>query len=160
MRKRSITILLVLSAFAINASAQESPAPPKAAEPQPPRGGAPAANVRIELTITDQRSDAPAAPKIVMLLIEDNQSGRIRTGRGNAVLNLDVRPQIVREGRVRLLVNLEFTPQDAPDRPAQPPIQESLVALADDGKVLVVSQSADPASDRKVRLEVKATVVK
>jgi len=76
------------------------------------------------------------------------------------VLNLDVRPEIVREGRVRLLVSLEFTPQDAADRPAQPPLSASLTALVDDGKSLVLTQSADPTSDRKVRIEVKATIAR
>jgi hypothetical protein len=95
-----------------------------------------------------------------MLLVEDNQSARLRTGRGNGVLNLDVRPQTVREGRVRLLVSLEFTPQEAPDRPPQPPISESIVALVDDGKSFVLSQSADPGSDRKVRVEVKSTILR
>ena len=59
-----------------------------------------------------------------------------------------------------MTVSLEYTPQDAPDRPPQPPLQESVTALLDDGKTLLVSQSADPASDRKVRVELKATILK
>jgi hypothetical protein len=160
MLKPAITLLVVILVTAAGASAQEPQSTAKPAEPQASRASAQGTNVRIELTITDQRSDAQTPPKTVMLLVEDNQNGRIRTGRGNAVLNLDVRPQIVRDGRVRVLVSLEYTPQDAPDRPSQPPIQESIVALLDDGRALVVSQSADPISDRKVRLEVKATIVK
>jgi hypothetical protein len=35
-----------------------------------------------------------------------------------------------------------------------------VAALLDDGKPLVVSQSADPSSDRKVRVELKATIVR
>jgi hypothetical protein len=160
MLKRSIVMLAAVFAVAAVAPAQETTAQPKAQEPQPSRTTAQAANIRIEITITDQRSDAQTPPKTVMLLVEDSQSGRLRTGRGSATLNVDVRPQILREGRVRLLLSLEFTAQEAADRPAQPTIQESLVALVDDGKSLVVSQSADPASDRKVRLEVKATIVR
>jgi hypothetical protein len=160
MLKRSMTILLVFSLFAFSAIAQESPAPQKASEPQTARVASQAANVRVELTITDQRSDAQPSPKTVTLLMEDRQNGRIRTGRGNATLNVDARPEIVREGRVRVTVSLEYTPQDGPDRPPQPPIQESLTALLDDGKALLVSQSADPASDRKVRVELKATILK
>jgi hypothetical protein len=162
MLKCSIATLAVMCAMASAAAAQEpAAAASKAQETQPSRGTpGQAANIRIEVTITDQRSDAQAAPKIVTLLVEDNQSGRLRTGRGSGVLNLDVRPQIIREGRVRLLVSLEFTPQEAPDRPPQPPISESIVALVDDGKSFVLSQSADPGSDRKVRLEVKATILR
>ena len=160
MLKRSMTILLVVSLFAFSAIAQESAAPQKPSEPQAPRVASQAANVRVELTITDQRSDAQPSPKTVTLLMEDRQNGRIRTGRGNATLNVDARPEIVREGRVRVTVSLEYTPQDGPDRPPQPPIQESVTALLDDGKTLLVSQSADPTSDRKVRVELKATILK
>jgi hypothetical protein len=160
MLKPATTLLVVLLVTAAGASAQEQQSTAKPAEPQASRASAQVTNIRIELTLTDQRSDAQTPPKTVMLLVEDNQNGRIRTGRGNAVLNVDVRPQIVREGRVRLFVSLEFTSQDAPDRASPPPIQESIVALVDDGKSLIVSQSADPISDRKLRLEVKATIVK
>lgn len=156
--KRAIFTFLVVGALAATAAAQDSPS--KGQEPPPARSAAQSANIRIDLTITDQRTDGLGAPKTMTLVLEDRQSGRLRTGRGNAVLNLDVRPEIVREGRVRLLVSLEFTPQDAPDRPAQPPLSAALTALVDDGKSLVMTQSADPTSDRKVRIEVKATIAR
>lgn len=161
MLKCSLATVAAILTLALPAAAQEPTAASKAQETQPSRSTPmQAANIRIEVTITDQRGDAQATPKTMMLLVEDSQSGRIRTGRGNGVLNLDVRPQIVREGRVRLLVSLEFTPQEATDRPPQAPISESMIAIVDDGKSFVLSQSADPASDRKVRIEVKATILR
>jgi hypothetical protein len=163
MLKRPTAILLVALAMGVAATAQEAPPAQKPVEPQaaqPARASAQAANIRIDLTITDQRSDSQAAPKTMMMLVEDRQSGRIRSSRGNAMLNLDVRPEIVRDSRVRLFVSLEFSPQDGPDRPTQPPVLQSLTALVDDGKSLVISQSADPTSDRKVRVDVKATIVR
>jgi hypothetical protein len=156
--KRAIFFLLVVGALAATAAAQEAPSKPQ--EPQPARSAAQSANIRIDITITDQRTEAQTAPKTMSLVLEDRQSGRLRTGRRNAVLNLDVRPEIVREGRVRLLVSLEFTPQDGPDRPPQSPLSAALTALVDDGKSLVITQSADPMSDRKVRIEVKATIAR
>ena len=158
MLKRAFFTLLIVGALAVTAAAQDAPS--KAQEPQPARSAAQSANIRIDLTITDQRTDGLGTPKTMTLVLEDRQSGRLRTGRGNAMLNLDVRPEIVREGRVRLLVSLEFAPQDAPDRPTQPPLSASLTALVDDGKSLVMTQSADPTSDRKVRIEVKATIAR
>lgn len=162
MLKTLGTLLLSLAACSSAVAAQEATAvpQPKGAEPQQARVASQVANVRIEVTIADQRSEAQTAPRTVMLLIEDRQSGRIRTGRGSAVLNVDAHPEILRESRVRVIVSLEYTPQDGPDRPPQPPIQESITALLEDGKPLVVSQSADPMSDRKVRLEIKASVVR
>jgi len=162
MLKRLTMIPLSVLVLSTLVFAQEATAPqvPGAIPSQPARPAAQLANIRIELTIVDQRSDAPAAPKTVTMLIEDRQSGRIRTGRGNMSLNVDGRPEILREGRIRVNLSLEYAPQDGPDRAAPAPIQESVTALLEDGKALVVSQSADPSGDRKVRLEVKATIVK
>lgn len=158
MLKRTTSIFLCVMALAAGLAAQD--VQPKPPEQPGPRTAPQAANIRIELTIADQRSDAQAAPKTVTLVVEDRQNGRIRTGRGNAQLNVDAKPEIVREGRIRLTVSLEYTPQDGPDRQTQPPILEGVTALLEDGKSLVVSQSADPITDRKVRVELKATVVR
>jgi hypothetical protein len=142
-------------------AAQEPAAQRPGAEAVPPARPAPSlVNVRIDLTIADQRGDTAATLKTITMLIEDRQNARIRTGRGNTVLNVDGHPEILREGRIRVILSLEYTPQDGPDRAAPTPIQESITALVEDGKPLVVSQSADPSSDRRVRLELKATIVK
>lgn len=164
MLKRLTMMLLSVLVISTVVSAQDlpTPQPPAAAQQsQPARStAAQLANIRIELTIVDQRSDASGTPKIVTMLVEDRQSGRIRTGRGNTNLNVDGRPEILREGRIRVVLSLEYAPQDGPDRAAPTPIQESITALLEDGKPLVLSQSADPSGDRKVRLEVKATIVR
>ncbi len=163
MLKRLTLIPVFFVVFSALLSAQDSVAPqlPAAtAQPLPARSAAQLANIRIELTIVDQRSDSPATPKTVTMLVEDRQSARIRTGRGNASLNVDGRPEILREGRIRITLSLEYTPQDGPERAAPMPIQESVTALLEDGKSVVVSQSADPSGDRRVRLEVKATIVR
>ena len=39
-------------------------------------------------------------------------------------------------------------------------IQENLSVNLDDGRPLVVAQSADPISDRQVTVEVRATILK
>ena len=162
MLKSLSMMLLSVLVLSTPLLAQDAAAPqvPGAVQSQPARSAAQLANIRIELTIVDQRSDVAGAPKMVTMLIEDRQSGRIRTGRGNTSLNVDGRPEILREGRIRVNLSLEYAPQDGPDRAAPAPIQESVTALLEDGKALVVSQSADPSGDRKVRLEVKATIVK
>ena len=154
--------MITLAALLLStmAAAQEAAAQRPAEQAQPARAAAQLVNIRIELTITDQRADAPAAPKTITMLIEDRQNARIRTGRGNAALNVDARPEILREGRIRVSLSLEYTPQDGPDRASPMPIQESVTALLEDGKPLVVSQSADPSGDRKVRLELKAAIVR
>jgi hypothetical protein len=158
MRLPAIALAMVL--VPLVAAAQDAPQRPAAEQPTPPRPGAQLANVRLDITINDQRGDSAAAAKIVTMMIEDRQNARIRTSRGNAALNVDGRPEILREGRIRVTLSVEYTPQDGPDRASPMPIQESITALLEDGKPLLVSQSADPSGDRKVRLEVKATIVK
>jgi len=154
------TTLVLAAGMAAQPAAPPKPAPAEQAQnPPSARNSAQLANIRIELTITDQRTDVQTPPKTVTLLIEDRQSGRIRTGRNNIALNVDARPEIVRDNRVRVLLSLEYTPQDT-DRTSPMAISESVAALLEDGKPLVVSQSADPSSDRKVRVELKATIVR
>ena len=154
------TMLVLTAAISAHQAAPAKPASPDQSQNHPSAKTPPQlANIRIELTITDQRTDVQTPPKTVTLLVEDRQSGRIRTGRNNVALNVDARPEIVRDNRVRVLLSLEYTPQDT-DRTSPMAISESVAALLEDGKPLVVSQSADPSSDRKVKVELKATIVR
>ena len=154
----AIVLAIVLSSTGV--AAQQAPAPRQPEPPAPARSAAQLVNIRIELTIVDQRGDTTTAPKTVTMLVEDRQNGRIRSSRGNATLNVDGHPEILREGKIRVVLTVEYSPADGPDRAAPMPLQESVTALLEDGKPLVISQSADPSGDRKVRLELKATIVK
>ena len=46
------------------------------------------------------------------------------------------------------------------EKTTTPSINESLTIYLEDGKSMVISQSADPATDRKVKVEAKATILK
>jgi hypothetical protein len=80
----------------------------------------------------------------------------------NAKLDMDARPEILPNGRVRVFLTLEYRPQASEGDKMQPPIvSESLTTLLEDGKPLVVSQSADPTTMRiAVKVELKATVLR
>lgn len=149
-------------------AAQEPPAP----MPLSPRAAPQLTNVRIDLTITDQRGSAPAVSKAVSMLVADRFNGRVRSG-GHAkvgssfqpvTLNVDAQPEILRDGRVRVQVSLEYraqNPEGGPPDDAQPgTLSEQFSVILEDGKSMVITQSADPASDRKVRVELKAALVK
>ena len=153
------TLVLAAAVSAQQAAPQKPAAPDQAQSPPPARVAAQLANIRIEMTITDQRTDVQTSPKTVTLLVEDRHSGRIRTGRNNLAINVDASAEIVRDNRIRVLLSLEYTPQDA-DKGSPMAISEAVATLLEDGKPLVVSQSADPSSDRKVRVELKATIVR
>src|SRR5688572_26374644 len=129
-------------------------------------------NVRLDLTITDSRGDQPAITKTVTMTLADRHNGRIRTqgdvrtpaGFRNVILNVDCQASIIpREARARVMLTIEYRPVAAEaesERNATPHINESLTVILDDGKPMVVSQSADPVTDRKVKVEAKITLLK
>ena len=130
----------------------------------------PGPNVRVEFTITDQQTGAPTTSKNVVLTTSNRQWGRIRsqiTSRlyGSAPLNVDARPTITQDGRISVELTIEYAQgrnsesEANSDKIYQVAINESLTALLENGKPLQVTQSADPVSDRKVTVEVKATIV-
>jgi hypothetical protein len=145
----------------------ESPFQSAALSRTPPQS----VNLRVELTITDQRGAAPAAPKTVTMLTADRSNGRIRTTGQVRVggtyqpitLNVDAQPEVLRDGRIRLQVSLEYRAQtsEGSQEDTQPSsLTETFNVILDDGKSMLVTQSADPASDRKVKVDLKATLVK
>jgi hypothetical protein len=133
-------------------------------------------NVKIEFTINDQIGASSPVQKTVSLLLADRQEGMIRSegnmpGYGNVQLNVDAEvsllspvdrlpdPKILaRLGLSYDLVDPKASSTDRQTRSTQ--IRESLTIVLDNGKSIVLSQSADPLTDRKVTVEVKATIVK
>jgi len=128
-------------------------------------------NVKIEVTISDQVGKAAAMKKTVSAVSGDGRPARVRTsvdfvGTAGA-LNLDVTPAIlIPSGRIQAAMALEYTlpatgePQAGAPRQIMTRIQENLSVNLEDGRPLVVSQSADPVTDRQVTVEVKATILK
>ena len=60
-------------------------------------------------------------------------------------------------------LGLEYNPRTpATDGalPSHPPCTEQITVMLDPGKPLIISQAADPASDRKITVEVRATMMK
>ena len=193
MKKQWLMMIPTLSAalalaLATPALAQESDgrqaAQPAAAKPaaqspvelSAPRepAGSNNTNVKIELTITDQRSEGPAVVKTVTATVADRSTARIRTsgsvrtpmGGREVILNVDAGPSLVNVNgvtKLRLVLVIEYRPVTAEsdtERTSTPNINEQLTVVLEDGKPLVVSQSADPSTDRKVKVEVKATILR
>jgi len=145
-------------------------------EPAPPefmrRSRGQLINLRLEFTVTDQIGTAPPVKKTITMNVADGESGRIRTNaevfRKNTAptvvpLSVDASPEI--EGtRIRLRASLEYQllkEAPEPELPAgKTSITQSVTAILNDGVTTILSQSADPLTDRKVTLEVKATIIK
>jgi hypothetical protein len=127
-------------------------------------------NVQVEITLADQLGTAAPDKRVVSMLIADAALGRIRSTVGGgivvaniepgAVLNIDARPEILDGDRIALELTIEYRPAttDSGKRLAQ--LHEMLTAILQNGKPLLISQAADPVSDRKMTVEVRASIVK
>ena len=122
------------------------------------------------------------------MLVLNGSSGMIRTTNklangSNVGLNVDAAATIHQGGLVTVRVTFEYSPSQlnansAANRdelealraqqaerglsPTSQPAQlhETLSVVLQDGKPLLVSQSADPTTDRKVTVELMATILK
>ena len=176
-----VTVLLTTAA----AGQQPVPKPqsqPKPAEsapvPRPTDAGGQAVNVKLDLTITDQAGPGEPSKKVVTMIVADRQNGFIRT-RGfqqrpgnpprEVIINVDAHPAIMRDGAVRVQLGLEYSPtapaeSGGPAAPSSDPgrssLNERIVFMIDPGKPLIVSQAVDPLSDRRITVELTATIMK
>lgn len=139
--------------------------------PLPPPQPGQSVNVKIDLTITDEGGAAAPLKKVVSMTIADREFGQIRSTAfipgsiGEVPLNVDVRPSIQTDGKLRVQLSINYDSTDVPARegatnPRKIMIREQLGFIVENGKPLVVSQSADPLGDRKVTVEVKATILR
>jgi hypothetical protein len=152
-----------------------APAAPAALLPVVRRGGQPI-NIRVDLTITDQRGGVAPVKKTVTVVTGDGWSGSLRStaifvGVSQEVpLNVDAEPSIQADGKIRLSFNLQYDLPSPPPSAGQDPvasmrltrtnIRESMTVILESGKAITVAQSADPIGDRQVTVEVMATVLK
>jgi hypothetical protein len=163
-------------------TSEATPPPPP---PPPPVAGATTArrlgqpvNVQMEFTITDQRDGVPAIKRTVTVIVGDGYTGQIRSQsdviatvpRGvpfPVTLNIDASPELLADGKIRAGVNLQYDwilPQ-AEGTPAtgtviKTSVRDTLSLILESGKTMIAAQSADPSGDRKVTVEVKATILK
>jgi hypothetical protein len=131
--------------------------------------------VQIELTISDQVGTQTPEKKTVNMVVASGNWGKIRStgnvrppGETPLVVQLDVdaRPLVSVDGPIQLELTMNYAPpgMQLPERDNSKPrptsINQSLTVVLQSGKPLIISQAADPVSERKVVVEVKATVLK
>lgn len=150
------------------------PPPPPPAPPAPPLRGV---NVQLEFTITDQKGSGAPDKKTVSMMTSNGTWGRIRASatvrpgpeRGGppvpVSLNVDARPYMAGNDAIQTEITIEYRPvgatiADEPVRMDPTILNQSLTVILQSGKSMVISQAADPITDRKIVVEVKATVLK
>lgn len=163
----------------------KSEAPAAKPAPEPP---ALPVNIKIEVSITDQTGNNPPAKKVVTMIASDRQSTNVRSSASVPVktpmmngvgptttftyktvqINVDARPAIVPKEPNKISVNfgLEYLPT-GPRVTAQEELEpgltswnERLSVILESGKPMIISQAADPTSDRKITVEITATILK
>ena len=134
------------------------------------------ANVRVDLTISDQTGTAPPETKTVSMVVANGSWGKMRASasafqKGDANrevpvgLNVDARPFISKDGEVRLELTLVYSPF-APGQASAPPqmrpteLNHSATVVLQSGKPLTITQATDPIADRKMIVTVTATILK
>jgi hypothetical protein len=132
-----------------------------------------AVNVKVDLVLTDQRGGGAPIKRTVTVLAADGFTGSIRTqssvvGATSPVpLNVDASPTMLADGKIRLAINLQYDWPAPLDNGAMPrgtvtstSLHDQLMMILENGKAMIVAQSADPVGDRQVAVEVKATILR
>ena len=186
---RYLPVVLAVVLFSGVSRAEQPPAPGTTKQPAPaasapekkadeePRGQP--VNVKMDLTITDQMGTGEPAKKTVSMIVADRSAGSIRSSGNNirAMLNVDAAPQILPSGNIKVQLGLEYNPRQGggpttsvkaasgetvqlPNESGGSSLNQRVAIVLEPGKPLVMSQAADPLSDRKITVEVRATVLK
>lgn len=140
---------------------QASAGKPETGKEPPQRPDAGLTNLKIDVTVTDDRESVATTPKTVSIVTVDRQRGRVRASAPHAVLNVDAQPEILADGRIRVHMTVSYQAIQQPGERSRPAsLEKSITAILDEGKTLTVSQSTDPASERTVKVDIKATLLK
>lgn len=154
-----------------------TPLPTPSAAPAPaPRRTAQPVNIRIDLSINDQRAGSTPIKRTLTLVVADGMSGSVRSQSevmavGPVPLNVDAEPELIADNKVRLRLVLQYdwpAPIESGRENAPPPrgtvvktaLRDSVGLILENGKPIVAAQSADPLGDRQVTVEVKATILR
>jgi hypothetical protein len=167
--------------------ATQPPQPPRQAIALAPGVGpyvAKDVNIRVDGTITESRGEQTLGRKVISVTLRDGDTGSVRSSalvpqpkfggtpdeQGSltrAPLNMDATVFLRDGGRVLARVTLEYNRgsveigNSGAQRAAfDSGIRQSVSVMLENGKPLVVAQSADPEGDRRVTLELKATILK
>jgi hypothetical protein len=153
--------------------ARGTPPPPPPAPPNPnaspfssvERGGQPV-NVRIDVSVIDQSAAGPAQPKTLMVLLADRAFGRTRSSFEDRTIDIDAQPMIV-GSRIRVYLTIVSgvlrAPAAGPATTTSDLIlnwRNSFTLLLDNEKSQIALESSEPAKNRKMSVEVKATILK
>jgi hypothetical protein len=152
---------MVIGGGAAAQPAQEKLAPPDANERPSPTINL---NVRVEITVREEGGTPPPTRKTTAITVVNGQRGSVRSegpatpedkfNRGR--FSVDVRPLIESSDRIRTSVTLEYGSATSGARVTS----LTFTPVLENGRRMVVSESADPVTDRRIIVEVSASILK
>ena len=163
---KKILCALLIAGAATVAPGEASQQLPNPVAPGLPQAAVEPINIRFEIKINEEGGDQKPTTKTVGMIgsLTEMSSVRASGGYGGShPLNVDVFPTAMQGGRIRTRVSIEYRPilGVAQNKASEEfTIRQQVNVWLDAGKPLVVSQSVDPGSDRRVTFEVTATVMK
>ena len=169
------------AAAVASAQSSQAPQPAQPAQPASPaaraeqtpdaparRAGKPV-NVRVEVTVTEQVGSKPAHSKQLILTTADGESAQIRNQPEVATpgpvlaapFSVDAHPRLLDGNRLLLMLSIDYNVVDATsEKGARNQVRSRQDIVLESGKPLVVSESTDPMTERRVTVTVTATILK
>src|SRR5262245_3401357 len=151
----------------------QTPRPTPAPTPPVPRRTGQPVNVRIDLSINDQRGGSAPIKRTLSMIVADGMGGSIRSQSevlavGSVPLNVDANPELLADNKIRLTLTLQYdwpapieAGRDSPRGTViKTALRDSVSLILENGKPIVAAQSADPIGDRQVAVEVTATILR
>jgi len=179
-----VTIIVLGLSLAVAAQAPPTPAPgpakvqpekPAMAIPPPGRQGKDV-NIRIDGTVIESRGDKVVDKKVISVTCVDGKGAFVRSSQQvpfrvkgsegftyrDQPLNMDADVTLRDDGRVLARVTVEYRTVSTSESgdAIDGGIRQSVSVVLKPGVPLMVAQSSDAVGDRRVSLEVTATVLK
>lgn len=126
-------------------------------------------NIRVEVKVTEQVGSKPEHSKQLSLTTADGESAQIRIQPEvatagpvlSAPFSVDAHPRLIDANRLLLGLSIDYNVVDATsDRGARNQVRSRQEVVLESGRPLVVSESTDPMTERRVTIVVTATIVK
>lgn len=152
--------------------------PPKPASPapRPPEPPPQLVNIRVDIVVNEEGGTAAPVRKTASVITADRRSAAVRstgeaergepkstdprfpTPRTATYMKADIEPYIERNGLIRTQVIMDYLSPTSQQEGRGTALR--FEPLLESGKPLRVSESTDPTSNRKVIIEVTATILK
>ena len=154
------------------AAPESAPVPPPGPPAPPARKEGQPINIRVDTTIIETGVNAPPIKKTVTAVAGDGFEASVREiasvqnpplgQSGTTSLNVDASPTILPNGKIRVRITLQYSAGQAQpvETRIRTDLRQTLVLNLENGKPLVITDASDPISDRRVTIEVTATILK